>query len=91
METRIVCAAIRADDGSILVGIRHYSSDMISQLMARNDAEKFKNKSGKAQGFVDQRGNFYTREQAWGVAFRANQIVREVEGCFGKLYSENLY
>ena len=73
-ETRIVCAAIRAANGQILVGIRHYSVDMYSQIMVRNDGENFINLSGNDQGFVDQRGNYYTRKQAWKIAFAANQL-----------------
>jgi hypothetical protein len=46
------------------------------------------------QGFVDQKGNFLSRTEAWQVAQTANQIIRRVGGDTangGTLYSENLY
>ena len=43
------------------------------------------------QGFIDQRGNFLTREEAWIVAEASGQIIRRVGGDGKKLYSENLY
>ena len=91
MKTRIVCAAIRAEDGMVMTGIRHYSGDMFSQIMARNDGEKFAHRSGDDKGFVDQKGKYYTRQEAWDVAIKANQIIRKIDGQDGFLYSENLY
>lgn len=93
MNRRVVCAAIRADDGSLLIGIRHYSGDMHSQMMARTDSgEKFRDRYGDDQGFVDQFGNYMTREQAYKLAEANGQIIRP-EGCPCKtrLYSEGLY
>jgi hypothetical protein len=43
------------------------------------------------QGFINQRGEFLTRKQAWVIAFNANQIIRRVGGDEGVLYSENLF
>ena len=48
------------------------------------------------QGFVDQFGNFYSREEAWIIAVTNGQIIRRVGGDMsldgeGKLFSENLY
>lgn len=45
----------------------------------------------ETQGFVDQYGDFYTREQAWSIADKNKQIVRRVGGDHEKLFSENLY
>lgn len=42
------------------------------------------------QGFIDQRGNFLTREEAWIIAVNNNQIIRHLSSS-GVLYSENLY
>ena len=45
-------------------------------------------------GFVDNRGNFLTRTEAWKVAEAAGQILYRVGGDEtngGTLYSENLY
>jgi hypothetical protein len=43
------------------------------------------------QGFVDQYGNFMTREEAWEIAQAAGQIRRPEGGAPGTLYSEHLY
>lgn len=92
---RVVCAAIRAFDGELLLGIRHYSRDMHAQIEARRDGEKFKNRRDEDQGFVDQHGAFMTREEAYQVADEQGQIWdwrscgNGLEGR--KLYSEWLY
>jgi hypothetical protein len=93
---RVVCAAIRAADGSVLMGIRHYSRDMHDQIDARRDGEKFKHRHDEDQGFVDQWGVYMTREEAMQVALAAGQAV-DMQRCgYGldsgpKLYSEGLY
>lgn len=43
------------------------------------------------QGFIDNQGNWLTREQAYLVAKEAGQIIRRVGGDDGKLFSENIY
>jgi hypothetical protein len=94
-QRRVVCAAIRAADGSLLLGIRHYSRDMYKQIAARHDGFKFKHRRDEDQGFVDQRGVWMSREEAYQVAEAAGQIVRPEacgQGLDGpKLYSEGLY
>lgn len=45
----------------------------------------------EVQGFIDQHGNFYDRQQAWVIAEGNGQIIRYNDGCEGTLYSENLY
>ena len=92
---RVVCAAIRAADGDVLIGIRHYSDDMHRQIEARNDGSKFTHRLDEDQGFVDQSGVFMSREEAYQVADAAGQIRNPRacgEGLDGmKLYSEGLY
>lgn len=88
---RVVCAAIQAEDGEVLLGIRHYSPDMHRQIRARPDGKKFYSAGNVQQGFVDQWGNFLTREEAWKVAEAQGQILDRVGGDGGVLYSENLY
>ena len=92
---RVVCAAVRAADGYLVLGVRHYSQDMHQQIAAREDGAKFTHRHDEDQGFVDQHGVFMTREEAHQVATRAGQIVRPEacgEGLNGpKLYSEGLY
>jgi hypothetical protein len=91
---RIVCAAIRAADGSVLLGIRHYSKDMHEQIAARTDGEKFKHRHGDDQGFVDNHGVYLTREDAYFVALGQEQIM-DFSSCRTidkpQLYSEGLY
>ncbi len=94
-QRRVVCAAIRAADGDVLLGIRHYSRDMHEQMARRLDGSKFHHRHDEDQGFVDQRGVFMTRAEAYGVARDAGQLVRP-DACGNgidgpKLYSEGLY
>ena len=85
MDAKIVCAANRDEDGRIVLGIRHWDDFMRCMGLAPK-AE---------QGFVDQYGKFYTREDAWLLAEDQGQIIRRVGGDMvkgeGRLYSENLY
>lgn len=90
-QRRVVCAAIRASDGSLLLGIRHYSSDMHEQIRRRDDGPIFMHRTGDDQGFVDQYGVYMTRTEAYMVALLAAQIVHP-DACPGQLlYSEGLY
>lgn len=84
---RIVCAAIRYKDGTIVAGARHFDSVMRPFVM-QHEGEK------PEQGFIDQHGKFYGRRHAWRIAEMHNQIVRRVgaDGEEGRgLFSENLY
>lgn len=92
---RVVCAAIRAADGTLMLGIRHYSEDMHEQIRQRYDGSKFKSRYDDDQGFVDQHGAWMSREEAFQVAIDADQLLNP--GACGnglngmKLYSEALY
>jgi hypothetical protein len=99
--SRIVCAAMLMKDGSIIVGIRHFSPEM------RVTMEKIYGKQYhlqvKGQGFVDQFGIFFSRLDAWKIADNAGQIIRSLGwtdepaprrakvGDTNVLFSENLY
>ena len=90
-----MCAAIRADDGELVLGIRHYSEDMHRQIEHRLDGWKFLHRLDDNQGFVDQHGVYMDRREAFLVAEAAGQIVYP-EGCGSglegkRLYSEGLY
>lgn len=95
VQRRVVCAAIRAADGDLLLGVRHYSADMHKQIDQRYDGPKFSHRHDEDQGFVDQDGVFMSREEAYLIAKEAGQILRPEacgEGLKGpKLYSEGLY
>jgi hypothetical protein len=43
------------------------------------------------QGFIDQFGDWMTREEAWIVAVDQNQVRRRCGGDGDRLFSENLY
>ncbi len=78
---RVVCAALRSKTHDIIVcGPRHWDN------LCRAPS-----KDGWEQGFVDQRGTFMTREEAWVVALEAGQIIRRVGGDGSRLFSENIY
>lgn len=106
VQRRIVCAANRLelDDNefAVVLGIRHHDNAMHNVISERNKGKGlFENEDwGKSeQGFVDQFGDFLSREEAWVIASAANQIselvgnqTEEDKGKAGiKLYSENLY
>jgi hypothetical protein len=94
-QRRVVCAAIRAADGSLLLGIRHYSRDMHVQIESRHDGHKFIRRNGDDQGFVDQWGVYMTRGEAYKVAEASGQVLHPgycgntLDGL--ELYSEGLY
>jgi len=86
IEPRIVCAAIRNSEGDVICGARHFD-----QIMRRQIANTEQEWRTAEQGFIDQRGNFLTRKQAFVVAYDAGQIIRRVGGDDEKLFSENIY
>ncbi|MDR6421298.1 hypothetical protein J2801_003586 [Paraburkholderia phenoliruptrix] len=83
---RIVCAANRKRfTGHVVLGIRHWDA-----FMRGIDSEG----DPVDQGFIDNRGKFLSRAEAWKVAEAAGQIIRRVGGDEkdgGTLYSENIY
>lgn len=91
---RVVCAAIRAADGELLLGVRHYDR-LMRAVIAGGHFVKFMHRHDPDQGFVDQFGVYMTREEAFQVALAAGQIIHPEacgEGLDGpKLYSEGLY
>lgn len=102
MNSRIVCAANRCDvTKRIVIGIRHYDGVMQDQIANLQIAMEETNHFAKTpfedkvtQGFIDQYGNFYNRQEAWKIADQNGQILRRVGGDStngGTLYSENLY
>ena len=96
---RVVCAANQHNDGFIVIGVRHFDNIMRDTINLRKELNENEDWHGCDQGFVNQFGNFLSREDAWVTACKANQIIRLVgsqtkedigkEGI--KLYSENLY
>lgn len=87
MSDRVVCAAIRHSNGLVICGARHFDEIMVRQIEFGADLDW----RTAEQGFINQRCEFLTREQAWGVAYAAQQIVRDAGWCTGMLHSEHLY
>ena len=86
---RVVCAANRDASGLVILGARHWDAFMHAQA----DSQPWV-AGCHEQGFIDQRGVFMSRTEAWQVAVTAGQIIRRVGGDDaggGTLYSENLY
>lgn len=93
LQRRVVCAAIRAADGTLLLGARHY--DRLMHQIIGEGAKRFANRNGDDQGFIDQWGVYMTRQEAYQVASDAGQILYPencVNGLDGPaLFSEGLY
>lgn len=94
VQRRVVCAANKQSDGTILLGARHWDSCMHATAKL---LEYPWPKDSEIQGFIDQFGVFMDRCEAWNVALAAGQIryieswnYRPSEGGY-VLYSENLY
>lgn len=88
MEPRIVCAAVRHKrSGLIVCGARHFDKLMVAQMKAT----KHENWADADQGFIDQRGNFLDRGEAWELASTTGQLLRRFPADDGTLFSENLY
>lgn len=85
---RIVCAANRFPDGTVVASARHHDRVMNLAIIALDAKGK------SEQGFIDQHGQWYNRQEAWHIAVANGQIVKTVggnESKGGTLYSENLY
>ena len=87
-KRRIVCAANKFPDGTMILGVRHW--DPVMREQARRIGYSEKSNGICQQGFLDNRQSFVTREEAWVVAMEAGQIIRRVGGDDDCLYSENI-
>lgn len=88
---RIVCAANLYNDKVLILGVRHCDAVMTAIVVALMADKVITDPHDHVQGFVDNKGVFLTREEAWDVAVEAGQIIRRCGGDEGRLYSENLY
>lgn len=92
MQRVIVCAAaLNPTFNVVVLGVRHGDEFMCDAIESSTrwdfDVEAI-------QGFLDNKGGFLTRTEAWKVAEAAGQIKRRVGGDTidgGTLFSENLY
>lgn len=90
----IVCSANELSDGTLLLGVRHWDTQMRNQFWAKYGKSAFKRKwwhkavrrliglpvAPKAsgcddQGFIDQFGRWYNREEAMLLARANDQII----------------
>lgn len=90
---RIVCAAIKNKvTDEIILGIRHFDQFMREQIERREHHQDRAIWKRAEQGFVDQFGDFLTREEAYIIAKENGQIIRPDGTHDDKtLYSECLY
>jgi len=89
----IVCAACKRED-IIIAGARHFDKVMISQIKAIDGVLKPGAGALWEEGFIDQFGDFLTREEAMGIALKNDQKIDIKRGCGGShttLFSEGLY
>lgn len=86
---RVVCAANRHKrTGKIICGARHF--DLIMHAQIKDD--DLDDWHDSEQGFIDQWGNFLTRQEAFTIAKRQNQFNGQgAPHADGILYSEDLY
>jgi len=83
----VVCAANRKD-GIIFCGARHCDSVMRSQANMMQGMKL----TNCEQGFIDQFGDFLTREEALKIVITNGQPFNaERNGSTTKLFSEGLY
>jgi hypothetical protein len=84
---RVVCAASKLIDGTVILGVRHGDKLMknTSELMYIDEhiysgGRVFMTRGQWADsqvvGFIGSRGEFLTRREAWVVAAKAKQIIR---------------
>ena len=90
-QRRVVIAANRYSDGRLLIGLRHWDIHMAKQYEAFEVAGVKPDDDDPEQGFLDNNGNFLTRQQAWVVAAAAGQIKRVAGDWDNELCSENIY
>lgn len=72
-ETYIICSAIKYK-GHVIAGRRH--GDAFTTLETFLDPEIYNaiKREDIVAGFIDNWGDFHTREEAWVIADKANQI-----------------
>lgn len=92
----VVCAANRSlITGRIVAGARHWDSIMRQQVINPNrvtgESAMPREWAGAEQGFIDQWGQWMTREEAWEVAKSQGQIKYPNGVENGTLFSEDLY
>lgn len=90
---KIVCAACKYEESVIFAGVRHFDVIMHNQIaMAFDEKYWAAAATDMEQGFLTNKYRFVTREEAWIIAEREGQILRDCGNPNSKqLFSENLY
>lgn len=106
---KVICAAMLMDDGMIVSGVRHFSPDMRLTLeriygrgipiWSRLDGARIWLKKPywhrvKDHGFIDRRGQFLTRKEAFARVLLTKQCPHldgVPAGSSAELFSEDLY
>jgi hypothetical protein len=79
---------MKMSDSTIICGVRHFDAGMRMVINSLYNAQTVK---VIGQGFVDNKGNYLTREEALVIAKEQGQIIRRCGGDERELFSENLY
>lgn len=97
---RVVCAAVRTKQGLIICGARHndnimkgvveriVSLQLSAGILPDKEYDLFR---PTEDGFLNNKGEFLTREEAWSIAEKAGQIRPHPSQKPGVLHSEDLY
>lgn len=91
-QEKIICAAVRLEDGKIFFGHRHphcleAMNDQLSWLKTRKEIASL----AKEQGFMTTKARFVDREEALQIALAADQVLNKEQIRGKSLYSEDLY
>ena len=93
-ERKIVCAACLFNDGTKVIGVRHWDRFMHAQA----NAFGVKGSAEHVQGFIDQFGDFWGRQEALNIIKTNGQSIDPQRNSHHKtiddvveLYSEGLY
>ena len=74
---KIVCAAIRGIDGTVIPSVRHNDVTMDLNIINCKSAETYICRPLEDEGFLDNNGIFLTRKEAFIVAERSSQLKPE--------------
>ncbi len=96
MKQRVVCAANKLSDGTIILGVRHWDQFMSQQMnmiveSSTGGDDEISFIAEHEQGFIDQFGGFLTRKEAYTIAEKNGQTIRSIGYEADELYSEHLY
>ena len=91
-QKHIVCAANRFGE-TIIVGARHWDHRMRQQAEMMGGIKFLRSIGQEEQGFIDQFGDWHTREDAMRIVHRNGQRFDEERngGSCSALFSEGLY